>query len=83
MHLKSCKKRGTIAKLMFSLSVPILGGIVSAADVTGTEPLRTIQQEINKIKTDESAERRRVEQDEQSIRKLGNNSTNWSRGTRR
>ena len=55
---------------MLSLSVPILGGIVSAADVTGTEPLRTIQQEINKIKTDESAERRRVEQDERSIRKL-------------
>jgi hypothetical protein len=51
------------------LSVPVLSGIVAAAD-SGVDSLRAIQQQINQIKTDESAERRRADQDERSIRGL-------------
>jgi septal ring factor EnvC (AmiA/AmiB activator) len=55
---------------MLSLSVPALGGVALAADIVGADPLPRIQQQIDKIKTDESAERRRVERDERLIREL-------------
>ncbi len=42
-------RSGTLATLMLSLSVPVLGGIASAADITGADPLRTIQQSIRDI----------------------------------
>src|SRR6266478_5755352 len=55
MNPKSCTKRGR--------------GTI-AADIPGADSLRTIQQQINKIKTNESAERRRVEQDERLLQEL-------------
>ena len=62
----------TIAVLMLSLSLSALGGITSAADTTAidTDTLSEVQRQIDKIKSNESAERRRVEQDELLIRKL-------------
>jgi hypothetical protein len=63
---------GSIAALMlalFSLCIPALGAVASAADVTGAD-LSAMREQINKIKNEESAEKRRVVQDEQLIRRL-------------
>jgi TolA-binding protein len=55
---------------MLSLALCALGGITSAAGAADSDTLSEIQRQINKIKSNESAERRRVEQDELLIRKL-------------
>jgi hypothetical protein len=57
---------------MLALSLSALGGITSAAETADidTDTLSGIQRQINKIKSNESAERRRIEQDESLIRKL-------------
>src|SRR5215472_17397250 len=60
---------GIITAFVLSLCVSSRNGAASAADAAGVD-LRVIQQEINKIKKNESAERRRVDQDEQTIQTL-------------
>src|SRR5215472_13225721 len=63
---------GSIATLIFallSLCIPGLPAVASAADSTGAD-LGPLRQQINKIKEEKSAERRRVDQDEQLIRQL-------------
>jgi hypothetical protein len=73
MNLKFCaatRRRVSIAILTLSLSVPNRGGPVLAADSAEVDSLRTIQHQINRIKSDESAERQRVEKDELLVRRL-------------
>src|SRR5215471_9427969 len=55
--------------VLFSFCIPDLGRVAAAADITGAD-LSVIQQQVKKIKNDESAERQRVDQDEQLIRRL-------------
>jgi TolA-binding protein len=50
--------------------IPALRGIASAAEPAGTDAVPTMQRQINTIKADESAERRRVEKDERLIQEL-------------
>jgi hypothetical protein len=65
----SQRRWGTLGTLILALSIPVLGRIAAAGD-PGAEPAGNIEQELNRIKTDESAERRRVEGDERAIRQL-------------
>ena len=60
---------GGMTGLILSLYLPGLGRAVWAADLGDTD-LGAVQQQIDKIKHEESAERRRVDQDEQLIRRL-------------
>jgi septal ring factor EnvC (AmiA/AmiB activator) len=52
------------------ICIPALSEVSSAAESAGADTFRTIQQQLNKIKSDESAERRRVEKDEHLIQEL-------------
>ncbi len=73
MKLKSGQKphrRRTAGAFILSVSIPLFGGLASTADVAGVEPLRTVQQQIDKIKNDEAAEHRRLQQDERVIQQL-------------
>jgi hypothetical protein len=63
------RRCGTLGALVLALSIPVLGRIAAAGD-PGAEPAGNIEQQLNRIKTEESAERRRVEGDERAIRQL-------------
>jgi TolA-binding protein len=63
------QKIGGIWGVILAVLIPALGLTASAADVSDAE-LGAVQHQINTIKHEESVERRRVEQDEQLIRRL-------------
>jgi hypothetical protein len=52
------------------ICIPALSEVSSAAESAGSDTSRTVQQQLNRIKSDESAERRRVEKDEHLIQEL-------------
>src|SRR5215831_17601761 len=58
------------ALIALIVCMPAFNGLASAAEPAGTETIPTMQRQINKIKADESAERRRVEKDERLIQVL-------------
>jgi hypothetical protein len=60
---------GTTAALILALSLPVLSGAIAAAADDSGDP-GAIQQQVNQIRTDESNQRERVEQDERAIRLL-------------
>ena len=60
---------GGLAGFILCLCILALGLTASAADITDSD-LGAVQQQIDKIKHEESAERRRVDQDEQLMRQL-------------
>jgi hypothetical protein len=65
----SIKRRwGLLGVLVLVCSLTVLGGIVRADD--SGERAATLQQQLNQIKTDESSQRARAEQDERAIRQL-------------
>src|SRR2546423_7523366 len=57
------------AILMLSISIFALASVALAGD-SGVAELRVIRRQIDKLKSEESAERQRVDQDEQLIRDL-------------
>src|SRR5690242_10898855 len=59
-----------VALSVLIICIPALGEVSSAAESTGSDTFHTVQQQLNKIKSDESAERRRVEKDEHLIQEL-------------
>jgi hypothetical protein len=59
---------GAVAALVAAFVVPVLS-VTAAPDDSGTDP-GAIQRQVNQIKTDESNQRERVEQDERAIRLL-------------
>jgi hypothetical protein len=65
----STKRRCGTGGFILALLVLALGAI-AAADDSGVKRADRIEQQLNQIKTDESAERSRVQQDERAIRQL-------------
>ncbi len=60
---------GVATGLILSACLPVLGPAASAADFNDAD-LGAVQQQLAKIKNEESAEKRRVERDERAIRQL-------------
>src|SRR5207245_7207882 len=59
-----------IVTMTLWVSLFVLTTVALAADTSGPDSLRGIRQQIKAIKTHQSAEQRRVEQDENTIRTL-------------
>jgi hypothetical protein len=58
-----------LGALILALWLPVSGGIAAAGDTTA-DPTDTIERQLTQVKANESAERRRVDQDERAIRQL-------------
>jgi TolA-binding protein len=63
---RRCRTPGA---LILALLLPVLSGVAAAGD-TAVERTDGIEQQLNQIKTNESAEQSRVDQDERAIRQL-------------
>jgi septal ring factor EnvC (AmiA/AmiB activator) len=76
------RRHGTLGGFILALLVLAFGAIAAAND-SGVERADKIEQQLNQIKTDESAEQSRVQRDERAIRQLEQQLLNWRVSTLR